>query len=370
MILERILELIGFLPNWLVAGLVCAVTAAIALGVFEALRTLSVRLLRFDHPLLHSLVKRTQGLLRFAVMLLAIAAIAPVLPLTIATTSMLNHMLVAAFVMLLGWAALVACDVAIERYVSRFKMDTDDNLTARKAVTQMRVLKRTSQLLITLVTVGLALMTFDSVRQFGVSLFASAGVAGLALGLAAKPLLGNLIAGVQIALTQPIRIDDAVVVENEWGWIEEISSSYVVIRLWDWRRLVVPLGYFLENPFQNWTRTTASLIGSVYFHLDYRTPVAAVRAKLEQFVRESKNWDGQVVSLQVTDTTERTIEIRALMSAGNSSRAFELRCEIREKMLGFLQDEHPEALPRLRAEVDQPPRPGMRPGVENRRPVQ
>jgi small-conductance mechanosensitive channel len=194
-------------------------------------------------------------------------------------------------------------------------------------------------------------MSFDSVRQYGVSLFASAGVAGLAVGLAAKPLLGNLIAGVQIALTQPIRIDDAVVVENEWGWIEEFTSTYVVIRLWDWRRLVVPLGYFLENPFQNWTRTTASIIGSAYFHLDYCAPVAELRSKLEQIVKASKNWDGRVISLQVTDTTERTIEVRTLMSARNSSLAFDLRCEVRELMLEFLQKEYPQSLPRLRTDA-------------------
>jgi small-conductance mechanosensitive channel len=215
----------------------------------------------------------------------------------------------------------------------------------------MRVLKRTVEVMIILITAGFALMSFDSVRQYGVSLFASAGVAGLAVGLAAKPLLGNLIAGVQIALTQPIRIDDAVVVEGEWGWIEEFTSTYVVIRLWDWRRLVVPLGYFLENPFQNWTRTTSSIIGSAFFHLDHRTPVAALRNKLEKIVKASKNWDGQVVSLQVTDTTERTIEVRTLMSAHNSSKAFDLRCEVREQMLEFLQTEYPQALPRFRADV-------------------
>ncbi|HWA03115.1 MAG TPA: mechanosensitive ion channel domain-containing protein [Rhizomicrobium sp.] len=366
----RFAELLGILPNWLVAVLTIAAAVVVSLGVFRLLSSVLTRILQFDYPVWHSVVARTHGLLRFAVILLTVALVVPALPLSGPVADKINRVLIAAFVVLLGWVALIACNLAIERYVGKFKVDTNDNLSARKVITQMRVLRRTAQLLIVLTTAGFALMTFDSVRQFGVSLFASAGVAGLALGLAAKPLLGNLIAGVQIALTQPIRIDDAVVVENEWGWIEEISASYVVIRLWDWRRLVVPLGYFLENPFQNWTRTTASLIGVVYFHLDYRTPVATVRAKLEQLVRASKNWDGQVVSLQITNTTERTIEVRALMSASNSSRAFDLRCEIREKLLEFLQQEHPEALPRLRAEVEQPFPSGRGRNVENRRPVQ
>jgi small-conductance mechanosensitive channel len=234
----------------------------------------------------------------------------------------------------------------------------------------MRVLKRTAEVLIVLVTAGFALMTFDSVRQYGVSLFASAGVAGLALGLAAKPLLGNLIAGVQIALTQPIRIDDAVIVENEWGWIEEFTSTYVVIRLWDWRRMIVPLSYFLENPFLNCTRTTSSLIGAVIFFLDYAAPIDVIRDKFEQLVRESKNWDGQVMNLQVTGMTERTIEVRGLMSARNSSRVNDLRADIRERILTFLQQEHPQALPRLRTDVDQSVHGANRQDVDNRRPVQ
>jgi small-conductance mechanosensitive channel len=339
------------LPQLIVAIAVVLVVTAGALILFQILRSILRRVVRAEYPLLSSLLARANSLLRFALVLLALAIVTPALPLAAGTTGSMNRILVAAFVILLGWIAILASDLSIERYIRRFRIDTDDNLLARKAVTQMRVLKRTAEVLIILLTAGFALMSFDSVRQYGVSLFASAGVAGLAVGLAAKPLLGNLIAGVQIALTQPIRIDDAVVVENEWGWIEEFTSTYVVIRLWDWRRLVVPLGYFLENPFQNWTRTTASIIGSAFFHLDHCTPVAALRSKLEQIVKASKNWDGRVISLQVTDTTERTIEIRALMSARNSSLAFDLRCEVRELMLEFLQKEYPQSLPRLRTDA-------------------
>jgi small-conductance mechanosensitive channel len=156
---------------------------------------------------------------------------------------------------------------------------------------------------------------------------------------------------VQIAMTQPIRLEDAVIVENEWGWVEEITATYVVIRLWDWRRLIVPLSYFIEKPFQNWTRQSAALIGSVLIHVDYSVPVARVRDKLTEIVSRSKLWDRQVVNLQVTDAKEGTVELRALMSAWNASAAWDLRCEVREQLIAFLQKEYPHALPRQRAEV-------------------
>jgi len=204
------------------------------------------------------------------------------------------------------------------------------------------------------------LMTFEPVRQYGLSLFASAGVAGLIVGLAARPLLTNLIAGIQIATTQPIRIGDQVVVENESGRIEEITSTYVVVRLWDLRRLIVPLSVFIEKPFQNWTRESSNLIGAVLLYVDFTAPVEAIRARFMEIVQSSKLWDGQVAKLQVTDAKEGSIELRALVSARSASDAFDLRCDIREQLIGFLQKEHPTALPRartqsLRADSDEIP---------------
>jgi len=251
---------------------------------------------------------------------------------------------------LVGWAAMAALHIAATFYLRRFRLDATDNLTARKHVTQVRVLQRSADVLVIIVTLAAALMTFEPVRQYGVSLFASAGVAGLIAGLAARPVLSNLFAGVQIAMTQPIRIEDAVIVENEWGVIEEITSAYVVVRLWDLRRMIVPLTYFIEKPFQNWTHETSALIGSVLFYLDYRAPIGIMREKLKQIVAASKNWDGKTAALQVTDTKQSAIEVRAIMSAASSGQAFELRCEVREKMIAFLQKEHPEALPRQRNE--------------------
>jgi small-conductance mechanosensitive channel len=213
------------------------------------------------------------------------------------------------------------------------------------------LLKRALDVLLLFLTAGFALMSFDSVRQFGVSLFASAGVAGIAAGLAARPVLGNLIAGMQIAITQPIRLGDVLVIQGNWGTVEEISSTYVVLKIWDWRRLIVPLSYFFDNPFENWTRSSASLIGTVMLYVDYTVPVDAVRDKLNEIVRASPLWDGQVVNLQVTDAREETVEVRALVSARDSGATFDLRCEVREKLIAFLGAEYPGALPRRRQQA-------------------
>jgi small-conductance mechanosensitive channel len=258
----------------------------------------------------------------------------------------------ATLLVIAGWIMFVALDVACLRFLGRLPEDTEDNLSLRKQATQVRMIQRLGRLVIILLTAGLVLSSFEAVRQFGVSLFASAGAAGLVLGFAARPVLANLIAGIQIALTQPIRIDDVVIVEDEWGWIEEIASTYVVVRIWDWRRLVVPLSYFIEQPFENWTRESGSIIGSVTWNLDYTAPIAEVREKLEEIVRGSSRWDKRVVNLQVIETDNESVTVRALMSAKNSPIAWELRCEVREAMLEWLQREHPGSLPRRRAQIE------------------
>jgi small-conductance mechanosensitive channel len=186
------------------------------------------------------------------------------------------------------------------------------------------------------------------VRQYGLSLFASAGIAGIIAGLAARPVLSNLMAGVQLAMTQPIRLYDGVTVENEYGTVEEITSTYVVVKLWDLRRLIVPLTYFIEKPFQNWTRDTSALIGNVMLYVDYAAPVDVIRAKFSEILKQSDKCDGRIAALQVTDFKEGTMELRCLMSARTASQTFDLRCEVREKLIAFLQKEHPEALPHSR----------------------
>jgi small-conductance mechanosensitive channel len=201
---------------------------------------------------------------------------------------------------------------------------------------------------VVVVAIAVMLMTFPRVRELGTSLLASAGIAGLVVGLAARPLLENIIAGLQIALTEPIRLDDVVIVQGEWGRIEEITATYVVVRIWDERRLVVPLSWFLTNPFQNWTRDSAQLLGTAFLLLDYRAPIDEIRAELQRLCAASTNWDKRVCKVQVTDTKDRTIEVRLLVSAADSSKQWDLRCEIREGILTFLQKNYPEALPTTR----------------------
>jgi small-conductance mechanosensitive channel len=229
--------------------------------------------------------------------------------------------------------------------------DRADNLRARRLQTQVNVLGRTLMVFIVVMGVAGALMTFPSVRQIGTSLLASAGVAGLVAGLAARPVLGNLIAGLQIALTQPIRLDDVLIVEGEWGRVEEITGAFVVVRLWDERRLVVPLQWFIEHPFQNWTRSSSNIIGTVFWWVDYRMPMEPLRAELARLCHGAPEWDGRLVLLQVTDTSERSIQLRALVSSADSSLNWDLRCRVREGLIGFIAREYPEYLPHLRAEV-------------------
>lgn len=293
-------------------------------------------------------VGRARLKVRIAVMIAALALAVTVSPLDPGPSLFIRQTLLFLFILTMGWMLIGASDMWAVVYLRRFNMAEEDNLVARKHVTQARILQRVAALLIGIVTLGLALLTIAEVRQWGMSLLASAGVVGIIAGLALQPLLTNMIAGVQIATDQPIRLDDAVVVEGEWGQIEEITSTYVVVKLWDWRRMILPLSYFITKPFQNWTRETARLIGSAFLYVDYAAPVDRLRAELERICRESAFWDGDVVSLQVTDITDRTAQIRCLASARNASTAFDLRCEIREKMLAFMRDECPEALPKQR----------------------
>jgi small-conductance mechanosensitive channel len=231
------------------------------------------------------------------------------------------------------------------------RIDVADNLAARQIHTQARVLGRVASGLVILVGASVVLLQFDEVRQLGKTLLASAGIIGLVAGIAAKPVFGNLIAGLQIALSQPIRLDDVVIVEGEWGRIEEITSSFVVVHIWDERRMVVPLTWFIENPFQNWTRRSADMLGTVFLWLDYRTPMADVRAETERVCKSDPRWDGRVCIAQVTETSETAMQVRLLVSARNSGDAFDLRCVVRERVLDFLAREHPYALPRQRNEL-------------------
>lgn len=339
-------------PDWLVAIVALAAIAIVTALLLGLVRKLIRRLLPSDRTLTHSVLTHAGGLAQFALTVLVAGLVTPALPLDKGTNQIVEHVLFAAFIILMGWFAIVASDLAINRYENRFHSDTTDNLLARKAITQVRLLKRTVDVVIGIITIGFALMTFDAVRQFGVSLFASAGIAGIAVGFAAKPLLENLVAGVQLAITQPFRIDDVVIVNNEWGWIEEINSTYVVIRCWDWRRLVVPISYMMTTPFQNWTRQSSALIGTVYVYVDYRADVERIRAKVAEIAKTSKLWDGNVINVQVSDISEQsmTMQVRILVSSADSGKSWDMRCEMREKLIAWMRTEYPDALPRRRNE--------------------
>jgi small-conductance mechanosensitive channel len=272
-------------------------------------------------------------------------------PLSPATVAQLQHWLGIGVLLCMVWLAVRVVDALQARILREHPVDIEDNLAARRVQTQTRVIARVVQGAIILVGVALALMTFPAIRQIGATLLASAGIIGLVAGIAAKPVFGNLIAGLQIALAQPIRLDDVVIVDGEWGRIEEITSTYVVVRVWDERRLVVPLQWFIENPFQNWTRTSAQLLGTSFLWLDYRTPMAEVRAELQRICEEDPRWDGRVCIAQVTESSEHTIQVRLLVSSRNSGDLFDLRCVVRERMIDYLNRCHPQALPRLRADL-------------------
>lgn len=251
----------------------------------------------------------------------------------------------------LTWLGVRTVGAIERRILLEHPVDVADNLAARRIQTQTRVLGRIAQGVVALLGVSVVLMSFPAVRQVGTTLLASAGVLGLVAGIAAKPVFGNLIAGLQIALSQPIRLDDVVIVEGEWGRVEEITSAYVVVRVWDERRMIVPLQWFIEHPFQNWTRCSAELLGAAHLWLDYRTPMDAVRAELQRICETDSRWDGRVCVAQIVEAEHATIQLRMLVSARNSGDLFDLRCAVRERMIDFLLARHPEALPRMRADI-------------------
>lgn len=265
--------------------------------------------------------------------------------------ALLQHWLGIGVLLCVTWLAVRTVGALQRRIVREHPLEVADNLAARRMQTQARVMGGVAQGGIVLVGVALALMTFPTIRQIGTTLLASAGIIGLVAGIAAKPVFGNLIAGLQIAITQPIRLDDVVIVEGEWGRVEEITSAFVVVRVWDERRLIVPLQWFIEHPFENWTHRTAQLLGASTLWLDYRTPMAAVREALDRICKADERWDGRVCVAQVTDADPSTIQVRLLVSARNSGDLFDLRCAVREQMIDFLRTRHPEALPRLRMDL-------------------
>jgi small-conductance mechanosensitive channel len=289
--------------------------------------------------------------LRRLLPLMALAVGISIVPLAPGLEHAARQVAMLVFIGVGAWLLFQVVGVAGALILRRYPIAVGDNLHARGVHTQVVVLQKVVNTVISVFTVASMLMVFDSARQFGASLLASAGIAGIVVGLAAQRSIATLLAGFQIALTQPIRVDDVVIVEGEWGQVEDITLTYVVVRIWDQRRLIVPMTYFIEQPFQNWTRASAEILGIVFLHVDYSMPIPALRAELTRILRESPYWDGRVNVLQVTEAKEHSLELRALTSAANASVAWDLRCEVREKLVEFIQQRHPGALPRVRATV-------------------
>jgi len=247
-----------------------------------------------------------------------------------------------------GWLLLKLLDVLEDLAHEYYQEELHDYIKERKVRTQIEFFKRVTGVLIVLIVIASVLMTFDGVRKIGTTMLTSAGVAGVIIGIAAQKTLANVIAGIQIAFTQPIKIDDSVIVENEWGTIEEITLTYVVVRVWDKRRLVLPITYFVERPFQNWTRSSAELLGTIMLYVDYSLPIDSLRDQLSKILAEEQLWDQQASVVQVVDTTERTMVLRVLVSSDSAPNTWTLRCSVREKLINYIQDNHPEALPKSR----------------------
>ena len=336
----------GLLADPLHAALAAGIAVAAALGLHALLFFVLRRLARrTDQSSDDIVVRHLYRPTRLAIVVLALMGAARYVPELREVWADIATFVLPAVV---GWMVLAIVRALVEAAKLKADISVADNLKARRKRTKLTMFNRIATFIIVFVTVGLMLLAIPGVRDIGVTLVASAGLAGLAVGAAAQPALKSLIAGVQMALTEPINIDDVVIIEGEWGRIEDIRTTYVVVKIWDERRLIVPTSQFLEGAFQNWTKKTAQLLGSVMLYLDPATRIGPIRAEFERQIADNPRWDRRVQVVQVTETTRDAIEVRLLMSAKDSPTLFDLRCDIREGMLEWLADNQPEAFARLR----------------------
>jgi small-conductance mechanosensitive channel len=329
------------------------ISTAVVVGLLVHMVAYQVLLKVVKHSSLHnSIPKHLRAPLRLLFPTLAVQLSHPLHALNLQESAVesLGLLLSTFMIASMAWLLIRATSILRDWVLTQYDVNVSDNLEARKIVTQMDIVRKILVFVVVVFAVAAALMNFENFRQVGAGMLASAGVAGLVIGFAAQRTIANVLAGFQIALTQPIRMDDVVIVEGEWGRVEEVTLTYVVVAIWDMRRLVLPISYFIENPFQNWTRNSAEILGTVFIHLDYTVPFEELRQYLRKALEESEFWDGNVCRLHVTDSGERTVELRALMSASDSGNAWELRCEVREKLITYIQQNYPHALPKLRTE--------------------
>jgi small-conductance mechanosensitive channel len=349
--LERYPEL-----TWLGIAIVVFIILAIIARILSRIVVRVVRPFSFARDIL----ERIRDPIHLLIPLIGVQTVARSAPQDVWGIGAFSHIILLAIIATVTWLGLRAVDAVQQLIYKHNPINVSDNLHARRIQTQTRVLVHTLSFLVILFGLAAMLMTFPIARQFGTSMLASAGVAGLVLGFAAKPVLGNLIAGLQIAITQPIRLDDVVIVAGEWGRIEEITGTYVVVRIWDDRRLIVPLQWFIENPFQNWTRKTTELLGFLYLWLDYSVPIEPIREEATRLCKEVPElWDGRVCGVQITETDDRSIQVRVLISTTDSSKNWDLRCYLRENLIKFIMKNYPDSLPQVRATLreKEPPAP-------------
>lgn len=329
---------------WGVAAVLAALLA------YRITRPIALRITRHS-PVLQAVVRRLDGALHWLLPFVALQLVWQAMPDTLAGIDGVRHfngvLLIAAFTA----TAIAAVRGVTAAVVLRHPQDVEDNLHARRIITQTRVLSRIAIAIVLFAGLAFILMTFPKARQFGASLLASAGLSALVLGIAARSVFSNLLAGLQIALSQPIRIDDVLIVENEWGRVEEITGTYVVLKIWDERRLIIPLQWFIEHPFQNWTRSSSQIIGSVFYWVDYTADLESLRTEATRLAQSSKDYDGRVCVLQVVDTSERAMQLRLIVSSPSAGQNWDLRCLLREGLIAFIQRTQPQALPRTRAEL-------------------
>ncbi|WP_025763954.1 mechanosensitive ion channel family protein [Dyadobacter tibetensis] len=351
--MNKFLEIFDYEKSpWL--GILLSLIAGIILS-YSLIMVIKATARRKDWPWVRVIYQNQTNVLYFFIPLTIITAVTKAYSAVAPTYGVMYAISKVALIAVTTWLA-VRIVVIIEKYLlEKLDFANEDNLHARRLFTKIKFIKRIVVILMLILGLSILLMSFESVRQYGVGILTSAGIFSVIIGFAAQKSLANLLAGIQIAFTQPIKIDDVVIVEGEWGRIEEINLTYVVVNIWDMRRLVLPITYFVDRPFQNWTRNDSALIGSAFFRLHLRADLPVLREELHKILQETPLWDGKVWALQVTDTKDHLMEVRAIMSGRNSSITFDLRCHVREKLIEFMVQHMPEALPKFHIEgVSQP----------------
>ncbi|OAQ38995.1 mechanosensitive ion channel protein MscS [Pedobacter psychrophilus] len=346
-----IFSYLSHLPNFVYNLIILLISVAFAFLLKAIFYSLTSYYRKHEHfSFLRSMVLHLSKPLNFFLPLVSINSFSNLMKLSKIESDILDKAIEIGLIISFSYILINLIRVIQDFFISTYDLKKENNLKERKIRTQLQFLKKFLVALILVLTVAAILFSFDGMRKIGTGLLTSVGIGGIIIGFAAQKSLGNLLAGFQIAFTQPIRIDDVLVVEGEWGKVEEITLTYVVIQIWDQRRLILPITYFIEKPFQNWTRISAEILGTVFLYVDYTLPLADLRKEYDRLIDNHPLWDKKVKVIQVTDSKETVMEVRILLSANNSSDAFDLRCDIREGLITFIQKNYPNSLPRTRSE--------------------